>query len=378
MSQEHDYDDTSSTWSPTKPYQDLPRLPLSEDLETPQVLRACITARAALGELKQALELSPNPKVLLTCLPLLEAQASSEIENIVTTTDELFRHLEADDSGTPATREALRYREALMEAYHALDRRPLGVGTAQRICTRIKAIEMLPRKVPGTAIGNASTGEVIYTPPTGHDLILDLLSNWERFLHGTGELDPLVRMAITHYQFEAIHPFADGNGRTGRILNSLYLVERGLLGAPILYLSRYIIQNKDDYYRLLLDVTREGKWEAWIVYMLNAVAETSRWTLHKILAVRDLISKTKEHVRTSLPKIYSAELVEQLFELPYSRISHLVTAGLAQRQAASRYLSQLVDIQVLEGQQHGRDKLFVNTRFLSLLSTEGNEYKPLR
>ena len=179
MSHKDDFDDTQRPgWSASQPYQDLPRLPPSEDLETARVLRACITARAALAQLNQAIELIPNPRVLLTCLPLLEAQASSEIENIVTTTEELFRHLEVEGSGSPATREALRYREALMEGYRALDRRPLGIGVAQQVCTRIKAIDMSPRKVPGTAIGNQSTGEIIYTPPSGHDLILDLLSNW--------------------------------------------------------------------------------------------------------------------------------------------------------------------------------------------------------
>ncbi|MFT7671354.1 MAG: Fic family protein [Planctomycetota bacterium] len=258
-----------------------------------------------------------------------------------------------------------------------LDGRPLGIKVAQQVCTRIKAIEMSPRKVPGTTIGNASTGEVIYTPPSGNDLLLDLLSNWERFLHAQDDLDPLVRMAVAHYQFEAIHPFTDGNGRTGRILNSLFLVDQGLLGAPVLYLSRYIIRNKEAYYRLLLGVTKGADWEPWLLYMLGAVTETSAWTLNKIQAIRELIKETKAHVQQSLPKIYSSELVEQIFELPYCRIAHLVSAGIAQRQAASRYLGRLADINVLEERQDGRGKVFVNTRFLALLSTEANEYEPL-
>lgn len=376
MSPKRDSDDTSaSLWSPTEPYQSLPPLPPETPLETPAVLKACIEARAALAELKQASGLVPDPRVLLTCLPLLEAQASSEIENIVTTADELFRHLESERDASLATREALRYREALLEGFRALDERPLGVRVAQRICTRIKAIEMDLRKVPGTAIGNTRTGEVIYTPPTGVDLLRGLLSNWERFLHGRDDLDPLVRMAVAHYQFEAIHPFADGNGRTGRILNSLFLVERGLLGAPVLYLSRFIIKHKSEYYACLLGVTRDGAWESWLLYMLEAVAETSRWTLAKLEAIRALLQATREHVQAALPKVYSAELVECLFERPYCRISNLVDAGIAQRQAGARYLRQLVGVGVLEEQKHGREKLFVNTRLLGVLSTERNDFE---
>ncbi len=378
MSQKSSSDDMLRPhWDPAQPYQDLPLLPPDAELESVRVLKACIQARASLGELKQAIALIPNPRVLLSSLPLLEAQASSEVENIVTTADELFRHLDTSGNATPAAREALRYREALMEGYRALERRPLGVGIAQEICTRIKATQMSPRKVPGTAIANAGTGAIIYTPPNGVERLLELLSNWERFLHGSDPLDPLVRMAVAHYQFEAIHPFGDGNGRTGRILNSLFLVERELLGAPILYLSRYIIQNKEAYYRLLLGVTKDREWEPWILYMLNAVAETSAWTVDKVRAIRQLMAETKEHVQSALPKLYSAELVEKLFELPYCRIPHLVAAEIVQRQAASRYLKQLASIGILEEQRHGREKLFVNTRLLSLLSAEGNLYPPL-
>lgn len=365
-------------WLPDEPYQDLPLLPPGVDLETSPVMRATIEARAALAELKQALKLIPNPRVLVSSLPLLEAQASSEIENIVTTADELFRHLDADAGANPATREALRYREALLEGYRALSEFPLTFGVAERICTRIKAIEMSPRKLPGTTIANRRTGEVVYTPPVGEALIRDLLSNWERFMHGKEVLDPLVRMAVAHYQFEAIHPFTDGNGRTGRILNSLFLVEQGLLGAPVLYLSRYIIQNKADYYQHLLRVTRSQDWEPWLLYILEAVKETSIWTLGMIEAIRRLIEETREHVRSHLPKIYSAELVDQLFERPYCRIGNLVDAGVAKRETASKYLKEIARIGVLEEQPHGREKIFVNIRFLTLLTTERMAYPPLR
>ena len=230
------------------------------------------------------------------------------------------------------------------------------------------------RKLPGIAIGNAATREVIYTPPTGEQLLRDLLSNWETFLHGDDELDPLVRMAVAHYQFEAIHPFTDGNGRTGRILNSLFLVESGLLGAPVLYLSRYIVDHKLEYYRLLLAVTREGAWEAWLLYMLEAVAETSHWTLSKIGSIRTLIEDTGDHLRARLPKLYSKDLVEQLFARPYVRIPHLVTAGIAKRGTASSYLKSLVRIGILEQEVRGREKLFVNSRLLRLLTEETNSY----
>ncbi len=372
MSQKHSFDDTSPVWWPDKPYQDLPCLPPRSDIETVAILKACIEARAKLAALKQASELIPNPKVLLTCLPLLEAQASSEIENIVTTADELFRHLDSEATASPGTREALRYREALMEGFRALTDRPLGVGVAQQVCSRIKAIEMSPRKMPGTAIGNPRTGEIVYTPPSGEEAIGNLLSNWEQFIHGRDGIDPLVRMAVAHYQFEAIHPFSDGNGRTGRIINSLFIVERGLLGFPILYLSRYIIRNKGDYYQRLLAVTKSGAWEPWILYMLAAVEETSDWTLAKIQSIRELITRTKEHVKKVRPKIYSSELVELLFERPYCRISNLVDGEIAGRQAASRYLKDLVSVGVLDEQQYGRDKLFVNTGLTSLLATDEN------
>src|SRR3990167_7313448 len=230
-------------WQPHRPYNDLPRLPPTAELETKPVLKECVTARAALAELKQAAELIPNPAMLINTLPLLEARASSEIENIVTTADQLFRHLQADAGADPATKEALRYRRALLEGVQALKTRPLTTRTAEWICTQIKGVEMSMRKVPGTALANDATGAVVYTPPQGEARIRDLLANWERFLHEEETLDPLVRMAAAHYQFEAIHPFTDGNGRTGRVVNLLYLVEQGLLSLQVLYLSRYIVQN---------------------------------------------------------------------------------------------------------------------------------------
>ncbi len=367
-----DDNDNMSTWRPERPYNEMPQLPPRVDVESKAVLRQCVTARAALAELKQAAGLIPNPAMLINTLPLLEAQASSEIENIVTTADQLFRHLDAEAGADPATREALRYRMALLEGVATLAGRPISTATAEMICTRIKGTEMAVRRVPGTRIVNSASGEIIYAPPEGEALIRNLLADWERYLHGASPPDPLIRMAAAHYQFEAIHPFTDGNGRTGRVLNSLFLVEQGLLHQPILYLSRYIIAHKADYYRLLLAVTRDEAWEEWILYILRGVEDTARWTVDKIAAVRKLSAETAAHVRQELPKIYSRELVDVIFEQPYCRISHLVERGIAGRQAASRYLKALAGIGVLEEQAAGRDKLFVHPRLLGLLTTGRN------
>jgi Fic family protein len=217
---------------------------------------------------------------------------------------------------------------------------------------------------------------VIYTPPEGEALLRELLANWERFLHEEASLDPLIRMAVAHYQFEAIHPFTDGNGRTGRILNSLFLVEAGLLPLPILYLSRYIIGHKSEYYRLLLAVTRDDAWEEWVLYMLRGVEETAAWTTGKIGAIRKLSADTAEYVRQTLPKIYSRELVDVIFVQPYCRIANLVEADIAGRQAASRYLKALVTTGVLREQAVGKEKLFVHPKLMTLLTRDSNAFEP--
>lgn len=359
---------------PARPYNELPALPPRADIETRVLLKACIEARVALAELKQAAGHLPNPAVLINVIPILEAQASSEIENIVTTTDELFRYAaDANGAQSQATREALRYRSALYEGFQSLQQRPLCTHTAERICTRIKAVEMQVRRVPGTALANQQTGEVIYTPPEGEDRLRDKLANWERFIHEQRDIDPLIRMAVAHYQFEAIHPFTDGNGRTGRVLNLLMLVEQGLLDQPVLYLSRYIIRHKADYYRLLLAVTLESRWQEWIAYMLDAVAETARWTTAKIEAIRTLEHRARDYIRTQRPKTYSRELVELIFTQPYCRIQNVVEAGIGQRQAAARHLRALVEIGVLQEQRVGKEVLFLHPAYLRLLSAETHE-----
>lgn len=364
-----------SAWRPDLPFNRLPPLPPDQDLESKTVLKACIPARAALAELKQAAELIPNQAMLINTIPLLEAKDSSEIENIVTTTDRLFRHAQSDTHADPATKEALRYRSALHRGYQSLENRPLCTATAVDVCRTLKGVDMDVRRTPGTQLANDRTGEVIYTPPEGEARLRDLLANWERFLHEEEALDPLIRMAVGHYQFEAIHPFTDGNGRTGRVINILYLIQQDLLQLPILYLSRYIIAHKADYYRLLLEVTRKQAWEPWLLFMLKAVEETSRWTTAKIAAIRALAEHTTEFVRSRAPKIYSRELVDVIFEQPYCRIANLVDKNVAQRQAASRYLKELASLGVLQEAPFGRERLFIHPKLMLLLSRDGNTFE---
>lgn len=360
---------------PCRPYNALPLLPPTADIETRAILKACIDARAALAALKQAGGLIPNQTVLINTIPLMEAQASSEIENIVTTADTLFKYAAINsDNADPATREALRYRTALRQGVASLKTRPLITSTAVIVCTTIKGVEMEIRRVPGTKLENKATGEIIYTPPEGEPLLRDKLANWERFMHDQPEIDPLIRMAVAHYQFEAIHPFTDGNGRTGRILNQLMLIEQELLDAPVLYLSRFIMRRKADYYQLLLDVTLKGAWEPWILYMLAGVTETARWTNLKIAAIDDLLAHTADYVSEKLPKMYRRELVDLIFVQPYCRIQNVVAAGIAKRQTASDYLKKLIEIGVLRESQVGREKLFVHPKFFELLMSANHQF----
>lgn len=363
------------TFNSSQPYNELPYLPPKAVLESIEILKACIPARTALAELKQAGELLPNQGLLINALPLLEAKDSSEIENIVTTTDKLFKFAQEDTHADSATKEALQYRTALYQGFIALKDRPLSVATLVRVCSTIKNTDMDIRRIPGTTIANSTTSEIIYTPPVGETVIRNLLSNWEQFIHSEDELDPLIRMAVAHYQFEAIHPFLDGNGRTGRIINILFLIEKGLLSLPILYLSHYIVRHKKEYYRLLDNVTKKNEWQEWILYMLHAVTQTAQLTYHKINAIRQLIDNTIEFVRYEAPKIYSYELVNLIFEQPYCRIQNLIETGLARRQTASTYLKKLCEIGVLQEVSAGKEKLFVHPKLMQLLTNDKNQFK---
>ncbi len=355
-------------WSPEEPFNNLPPLPPNGmDLEPKAVLKATIEARTALATLAQAGRLLPNPNILIHAVPLLEAQASSEIENIVTTADELFKHVESG-GGDHATKEALRYRTALFVGVGSIRTRPLTAGTAARICSELHGREMDVRAVPGTRIANPTTREIVYAPPEGVDLIREKLSAWERFIHAEDDLDPLVRMAIAHYQFEAIHPFHDGNGRTGRVINILMLIEAGLLDEPILYLSRAIIARKNDYYRLLRAVTAEGAWIDWILYMLDVVRESASSTTRKITSIRACQNDIAERARAATPGGRDAQFLDVLFEQPYCRINTVAERCNVSRQTASSWLHALVAAGLLSDVKVGREILFVNHVFLNVLT----------
>ena len=357
------------SFAPEKPFNDLPILPPAGEIESQEVLKAAIAAHRQLAELKGSGNLIPNQNILLNALTLQEAQLSSEVEGIITTTDQLYRALAIEGNGVEAhTKEVLRYRDALWHGVRRMrEGRPLGTVLFVELVQIIKENSAGIRKGEGTALANESTGEVVYTPPVGEDLIRDKLANLESFIN-EGAVDPLVAMAIAHYQFEAIHPFSDGNGRTGRILSVLQMIQSGLLTEPVLYLSRFIIQHKSDYYRLLRDVTEQGAWTSWILFMLDAVQMTARSTLAQIQAIGQEMDAFLEDARKVSRITGSKELVELLFDRPYCKIQFLVNAGIAKRQTASNYLRELSEAGLLDVVTVGREKLYVNRRFLDLLA----------
>lgn len=255
-----------------------------------------------------------------------------------------------------------------------MKKRPVSTATAVRICRTIRNVDINIRTTPGTVVINPATRKTIYTPPEGDTLIREKMANWERFVNNETDIDPLVRMAVMHYQFEAIHPFTDGNGRTGRILCILYLIQEGLLEIPVLYLSRYIINHKNQYYNYIRQVTEQAAWEQWILFILQGVEDTASWTIYKIKAVCELVDHTCDFVKDKLPKIYSRELIELIFIQPYCRITNVVDAGIVKRQSASVYLKALADIGVLEEIKVGREKLFVHPKFLKLLTGDSNDF----
>lgn len=357
-------------WDPKLPFNQLPLLPPNVDFETKAILKACIKARATLAELNQLAHFLPNQNLLINLLPLLEAKGSSEIENIVTTTDKLFQFSNDEKNADPITKEALQYRTALRIGFDAIKQRPLNAATAIEVCQVLKGAQIDIRKTTGTMLKNQLTGEVIYTPPVSQHEIKNLLSNWSEFIHQDDDVDPLIKMAILHYQFEAIHPFLDGNGRTGRIMNILFLIEKQLLSLPILYLSRFILEHRSRYYALLLDVTQNQNWEAWILFMLQAIYETSLWTNKKIEMIKALMEETGQKIKTENPKLYSYELIQVIFEQPYCRIQNLIEKNVAKRQTASSYLKELVKMEILTEASIGKEKLFINQRLLELMNAE--------
>lgn len=352
------------------PYNDLPHLPPSTELETKAVLKATIRARTALSDLKGAGRLIPNQSMLVRALLLQEARLSSEIENIVTTSDALYEALSRDAwEGHPHVKEVLRYSDAVWHGLSALkDGKLLTTKLFIELASIIKDTPMRLRSEGGTRIGNSATGEVHYTPPVGADLLEKLLDNVSDYFYLDNDVDPLVKLAVTHYQFEAIHPFHDGNGRTGRVLNVLWLVDQGLLESPVLYMSRAILQNKSDYYRGLRAVTEQARWEEWILYVLDVVRETADDTRRRIERIHEAFLSDADLVRHREPKIYSRELLELVYSQPYTRIQFLESAGIAKRQTASVYLKTLSHLGILEASRSGQNTLFLNRKLLTLLS----------
>jgi Fic family protein len=351
-----------------KPFNDLPPLPPSAELETTAVLKKAIEARSQLAELKGSVQSIPNQAILVNGIVLQEARLSSEIENIVTTNDELYKAASDEKlAKDPQAKEVLRYREALWYGFHSLRERPLSTNLFVELVAIIKGKDIGVRRIPGTKIGN-SRGEVIYTPPEGESVIRDKLSSLEKFIHDDGELDPLIKLALMHYQFEAIHPFTDGNGRTGRILNILFLVEKGLLDTPILFLSHYILRTKSSYYDGLRQVTENGAWTDWVLYILEGIKVTALETQNRVNKIREAMDEAKELVQTKAPKVYSKDLVEVIFQNPYCKIRFLEEAGIAKRQTAAVYLHTLEELGLLQAAKSGLEKYYINTKLVTILS----------
>lgn len=354
-----------------QPYNILPLLPPNADLETAAILKAAIAANRSLAELKGKAQSLPNPSILINSIVAQEAKASSEIENIITTNDKLFMALSSNDKQVdPQTKEVLRYRQALWQGVSRLEQEAFGPKLLIRLMQIIKESEAGIRDDSGTVIANPKTRKIIYWPPEGKELILELLQNLADYIQADDDTDPLIKMAVIHYQFEAIHPFEDGNGRTGRIMNILYLIRQKLLHQPVLYLSDYIIAHKPDYYRLLREVTENEDWESWILFMMEAVKVTSEQTMSRIEAIQNLLEETLKEAKSVLPdRVYSKELIELLFEQPYCKVKFLVERDLAKRQTAAEYLKELESAGFLKSKQVGREVLYLNTRLYDLLSS---------
>ncbi|MCW8981887.1 Fic/DOC family N-terminal domain-containing protein [Altibacter sp.] len=354
-------------YSPEKPYNALPLLPPNVEVETKKILKQAIASNKILAELKGRADEIPNQSMLVNAITLQEAKDSSEIENIVTTQDSLYKAFTSNISSTDAqTKEVLRYRQALWEGYKDLNKRPLSTNSFIKIVQTIKENGSSIRNAPGTSITN--NNKTIYTPPEGEALIRNLLKNLEDFLHRENDIDALIKLAIMHYQFEAIHPFFDGNGRTGRVINMLYIVEKGLLDTPILYLSKYIIENKNDYYSNLRNVTEMSAWESWILFMLKGIEETAQYTLNKINSINQLMHETIAFSKENLPaRVYSKELIELLFEQPYCKVKYLVDRDIAKRQTAAEYLNELEKIGILKSQKVGVENIYLNVKLVEVL-----------
>ncbi len=356
---------------PEIPNNALPPLPPNREIvESKSVLRQESKAAVALAELKGIANTLPNQSILINAIVLKEAKASSEIENIITTHDSLYQALIAKSfKPDSATREVLRYREALFEGFNFIHKKGfLSTNGIIKIQNILEENTAGLRKLPGTVLKNGATGKVVYTPPDDKNVISRLMSNLEKFLNedDTDDISPLIKLAVQHYQFESIHPFYDGNGRTGRIVNVLYLMLKGLLDIPILYLSGFIINNKGEYYRLLREVTFSNKWEPWIIYMLQGIEQTAKDTIGQVNDINKLMNNTINIVKEKSPRIYSKDFIEVLFEQPYCKIDFLVERMKIERKAASRYLQNMEEIGILKAKKIGRENIYINTKLFDL------------
>lgn len=349
----------------------IPHLPLDLDLESKAILKKTAVARSALAEMKGAALSIPNENILINTLSLQEAKDSSAIENIITTQDELYQgdYLKREFKSI-ASKEVHNYAEALRWGFETV--RQIGFLSNNHIIqiqARLEENDAGFRKVPGTELKNEQTGEIVYTPPQTHDEVVALMSNLELFINDNSlsDWDPLVKMAVIHHQFESIHPFYDGNGRTGRIINILYLVKEGLLNLPILYLSRYINQNKSNYYRLLQKVRMENAWAEWVLYILEGVEQTSLQTIKIIEGIKKLMQSHKEQMRTDLPKIYSQDLLNNLFRHPYTKIEFVMEETGVSRKTAAKYLDELDKLGIVSKQKIWKDNYYINKDLFNLL-----------
>lgn len=357
----------------------LPLLPLLHEVESKVVLKKLALAHKALAELNGVAETIPNEVIILNTLSLQEAKDSSAIENIITTHDELFSSDNiAQQFASSAAKEVYNYASALKEGFSIVRERQL--ITCNHIIEIQSVLEETKsgfRKLPGTALKNGETGETVYTPPQNHDEIVALMSNLETFMNDDTltDIDALVKMAIIHHQFESIHPFYDGNGRTGRIINILYLVKEDLLHLPILYLSRYINQNKGSYYHLLQETRITQNWEPWILFILEAVEQTSIQTTGIIRGIKKLMMDYKQKIRTNLPKIYSQDLINNLFKHPYTKIDFLVQDLDITRQTASKYLDQLRELKLVTLHKIGKENFYINSALYDFLHNAPQQFK---
>jgi Fic family protein len=350
----------------------MQHLPLKKDVETKAVLRKAAMAHKSLAELKGVISSIPNENIILETLTLREAKESSAIENIISTFDEVYQsNLFSNQFISPAAKDVHLYAQALKTGFQLVKANQL--LTNNHILQIQEAVEQNMagfRKLPGTKLLNDVTGQVVYTPPQDYEEIVSLMNNLELFINDDSlmEADPLVKMAIIHHQFESIHPFYDGNGRTGRIINILYLVQKNLLHLPVLYLSRYIIKHKSSYYKLLQEVRETGNWENWLLFMLDGVEQTANESIILINTIKKIMQGFKQQIRSQFPKMYSQDLLNNLFKYPYTKIEFLQTELHISRNTAIRYLTALTKAGILVKHKIGRDNFYLNHTLFALLS----------